>query len=120
MTVELADSEARAVVHVLGRLIRDAAVAGRPTPHSVLDLWRRLDQTVEVSSRRQRERAVGEQLGESRIGTRAAAALLGWGTRRVQRHVADLGGELIAGRLVFDEHAVREYANALQDKEIQR
>ncbi|WP_207358222.1 hypothetical protein [Mycolicibacterium sp. S2-37] len=117
MTLDAAES--RAVLHLVGALIRERAVAGRPCPHDVLAFHRRLAEAVEVSSRRQCEATCREELGESRIGTRQAAALLGWGPRRVQRHVADLGGELVAGRLVFDERAVIEYANALRDREIQ-
>lgn len=117
--VELDDAEARAVVHVLGRLIRDAAVAGRPTPNSVLELWRRLDHTVSVSSTRQPNGLQRIEFGVSRIGTRQAAAILGRGERWVQRHAADLDGEKIGERLVFDERTVREYGQALRTQGIE-
>lgn len=115
--VELDDDEARAIALALGAMIRDYAKAGRPTPRQVVALYRRIDQACEVSSRRQLEVVRREELGESRVGSRQAAALLGWNVRRVQRHVADLGGEMVGDRLIFDERAVRQYAEALQQKE---
>lgn len=112
--VELDEAEARAIAIVLSDVIRDYAKAGRPTPRRVVALYRRIDQACSVSSRRHVERVCREELGDKRIGSRQAAALLGWNVRRVQRLRADLGGELVGDRLVFDERAVREYAEALQ------
>jgi hypothetical protein len=117
VTLELA--EARAVLHLVGSLILDRAKAGRPLPYEVRAFHRHLANVVEVSSRRQSKELQQIEFGVSKIGTRQVAALLGWGPRRVQRHVADLGGELVAGRLVFDERTVNDYATALQDREIQ-
>ncbi len=116
--VTLDNNEARAVTELIGALIRERAVAGRPCAYEVRAFHRRLAAAVEVSSRRQSAAVCREELGVSRIGTRQAAALLGWGVRRTQRHAADLGGELVADRLTFDERTVREYAEALQGKEI--
>jgi hypothetical protein len=116
--VTLDDDDARIVTNLVDQLIRERAVAGRPIAYELRAFHRRLDAAVEVSSRRQSAAAHREELGVSRIGTRQAAALLGWGVRRTQRHAADLGGELVADRLTFDERTVREYAEALQSKEI--
>lgn len=115
MTVELDDGEARAIACVLGALIRDAAVAGRPTPHSMRELWRRLDHAVEVS---QRGQAPGGDPASSFIGTHLAAEILGWGERRVRRYAADLDGRLVGDRLLYPETSVREYAKAMQENRI--
>lgn len=118
--VTLDNDEARAVTQLIGQLIRERAVAGRPVANELRAFQRRLAAAVEVSSRRQSAAVVREELGVSRIGTRQAATLLGWGVRRTQRHASDLGGELVADRLTFDERTVREYAEALQSKEIHK
>ena len=117
-TISLDTAEARACMHLIGVLIRERAKAGRPTPHDVLHLYRRLDTAVSMSLRGQSKALRQRELGVSHVGTRVAAEILGWGVRRVRRHAADLGGKLVGDRLVFDEHEVREYATALQDREI--
>jgi hypothetical protein len=105
----------QAITLVFGGLIRERAVAGRPTPTGILGLYRLLDVAVQcVSSRRQREVLRREQSEVSRIGSKQAAAILGWEIRRVQRHTADLDGELVGDRWRYDERTVREYAKALQ------
>lgn len=116
MTVELDDREAAAIAAVFGGLIRDAAVAGRPTPHSVVRLWRRLNLAVEVSACGQRND--GDLKPSTQISTSDAARLIGWGERRTRRHANDLGACRVGGRLVYDEQAVREYAEAFQQKGI--
>jgi hypothetical protein len=115
--VELDDAEAHAITQLLDGLIRERAVQNRPTPHAMIALHRRLRNAVELSSRRQREALRLKESEASKIGSRLAADILGWGVRRVQRHAADLGAERVGDRLVFDEQAVRDYAQALQDKE---
>lgn len=117
--VTLEPAEARAVLHLVGALIRERATAGRPCPHEVLALHRRLANTVEMSSRRQSNAVRQIDFGVSKISTSQAAVILGRGPRWVQRHAADLDGEKVADRLMFDEKLVRDYANALQTREIQ-
>ena len=100
--VELARADAHAAVRVLGALIRERAIMGRPVSYGVQQLHSRL--------------RLADAAG-SLIGTRLAAEMLGWGERRVRRHAADLDGTLVGGRLLYPQASVREYADALHDKE---
>jgi hypothetical protein len=69
-----------------------------------------------VSSPRQE---TGNQLPDSNhdetawIGSRLAAQMLGCDIRTVQRRAGDLDGRKVAGKLVFRESFVREYAEGL-------
>jgi hypothetical protein len=47
------------------------------------------------------------------IGTPAAAEILGWTTKQVQRRTADLDGQKVGGKLMFRATAVAAYAEAL-------
>jgi hypothetical protein len=72
-------------------------------------------------TRQQRQAALEESdVCITRIGTALAAQLLGWSTRRVQRHADVLGGQMIGGRLVFRERDIANYSerNRLTIKEI--
>lgn len=117
MSVELDTSEAQAIVQLLDGLIRERAAQGGPTTHGMIALWRRLDNAITVSSRRQSEALRLKESGVSIVGTRWVAEHLGWTQRRVQRRYRDLHGQLVGDRLQFDERTVREYAKALQDRE---
>jgi len=117
VSVELSHNEASACVHLIGSLIRERTTAGRPTPHNVLCMYQRLNAAINMSPRGQSKVLRERELDQTKIGTRPAAEILGWHVRRVRRHTADLGGQLVGDRLMFDEHRVREYAKALQDKE---
>lgn len=115
MTVELPDAVASAAEHLVGVLVRERATAGRPVPHTVLDMYRQLGAAVEMSRRGQHSGS-GQEQSTSWIDTRAAASILGWNHRRVRRHHTDLDGRHIAGRLVYNQAAVREYAHAMQNR----
>jgi hypothetical protein len=115
--ITLDAAEARAVVVLIGALIRDWAVARRPVPYSVLRLHQRLNAAVSLSSSGQSKALRLRELNVSPITTRQAAEILKWVPRRVRRNAADLGGRLVGDRWTFDEHEVREYAKALQNKE---
>ncbi|UVO10867.1 hypothetical protein NM962_12595 [Mycobacterium sp. SVM_VP21] len=100
--VELTHEELRAVLWMCGEVVRPRQIAGQPCPPQVIALQDKLNQAW-VSSRRQQNGAV---LADStactqQVGTRKAAALLGWTERRVQRRAGLLHGEQIAGRWVF-------------------
>ena len=112
--VELARADAHAAVRVLGALIRERAIMGRPVPYGVQQLHSRLRLAVDVSSPGQ---SAGGDAAGSLIGTRLAAEMLGWGERRVRRHAADLDGRIVGGRMLYPQSSVREYADALHDKE---
>lgn len=114
----------RAALYASARLCREATIAGRPVPREVVELrdwaereWR------QPSPARQRIEAAEVELDANlrRVGTREAAHMLGWTTRRVQRHADMLDGQMVAGRLVFRVCDLHDYArsNRLQLKEIQ-
>ena len=85
------------------------------TREEVVDLLAWADQEWrQPSPTRQEAVAVAVALDETvrRVGTTTAARLLGWTTRRVQRHADMLGGQKIAGRLVFRVNDLRDYATS--------
>lgn len=122
--MNLSPTEVRACVFAVAQFRRAAAMAGRRVPPSVAALADRLDHELRfgVSPARQEcDCAAGqlESTGEHAmewIGTRMAAGILGWELRRVQRHAADLDGQLVGARWVFPRRSVDAYANGLEDK----
>lgn len=119
--LHLDDTELHWIVFALAELRRRRANAGGPVPHPVLALLDRLTlrrQHRPLSPPRQDfKAAAGESRGCEFIGSRCAAAMLGWNVRQVQRHRNDLDGLLIAGRLMFPADAVRDYRAALDRKQ---
>lgn len=108
--VVLDADDVQAAAYLVGATLRDRAVAGRPVPHNVLALYRRLDQAATLSRTRQETGCGAEQL--ELIGSRLAAKILGWTQRQVQRRAADLDGQIVGGRLTFDRAAVLAYKAA--------
>lgn len=116
MTFELDAREVRAAYHALARFTRERAIAGRGCPLAVVNLYRRLDAATrcpDAASPTRHQNEGGPAQSETWIGTRLACQVLGWGSRRVQRHAADLDGQLVGGRLVFPARTVHEYARAI-------
>lgn len=92
-------------------------IPGNPQAAWLLRLLRRLELDVALSHTRHDDTA-DEPCSEHEalVGTREAATLLGWTTRKVQRHQTDLDGrKLASGQLVFPANTVREYAEGLND-----
>lgn len=111
--VELDREELRAALFGLSTLVRERSIAGRGCPTEVVALRDRLEAEWRHPSptRQQRQAALEESdVCVTRVGTAAAAQMLGWSTRRVQRNADLLGGQMIAGRLVFRERDVADYA----------
>jgi hypothetical protein len=52
------------------------------------------------------------------IGSQQVSRILGWNIWTVQRRANDLDGRKVAGKYVFRESAVRDYAEALTDGEL--
>lgn len=118
--IRLDDDELHAIIYALSDLCRRRANAGAPVPHTLLALRDRLTLRRQHRPMARPRQGIGGAAGESRgcefIGSRCAAAILDWPLRTVQRHVADLDGQLIAGRLMFEARAIRDYREALDRK----
>jgi len=115
--VNLDDAEMRQVLYLAAQERRARLAAGHPPGDWLLRLERRLELEVAVSRSRQDE-SVNLQLSnhdDEWIGTRTAAACLGWTSRKVQRHAADFDGQLASCGWVFRAKAVLEYAAGLND-----
>lgn len=90
-----------------------AAANARVQPWNA-ELVRELELELAVSAAGQSDSADRACLEhEIWIGSDQAARILGWHVRTVRRRRNDLGGQKIAGALMFPESAVREYAEAL-------
>jgi hypothetical protein len=48
------------------------------------------------------------------LSARQVSDRIGWNVRRVQRHAAELGGELVDGRLLFKAAAIDEHLGGVQ------
>jgi hypothetical protein len=122
--MNLSPGEIRAAYFGLHAFKRGWARAGRPVSPAVLALLDRLDlaircpQAQAVSRVRHELHGATGELEAEWIGTAAAAKVLNWHQRQVQRRAADLDGRLVGGRLWFPARAVREYREALQEKGI--
>ena len=114
--MRLADEEVRAAYYCASELLRSRRLGGRPIPLWLRRWHARLDAEVRLSRTRQEfDGAPAELTAEDLwIGTPEAAALLGWSLRQVQRRAADLDGQMIAGRYMFRESAVRTYREELR------
>ena len=111
--------EIRAAYFAVSAYRRAHALAGRPVPHRMHQLYARLDtayRTPMSSTRHENDSGIGQS--NVWIGTRTAAQMLGWHPRRIQRHAADLDGQLIGGRLVFPAASIEQYRKALQKNRI--
>lgn len=109
--VVLPYAEAAAIEVTFGRLLREAAVARRPIPNDTRMLWKQLQ--LRVATSRSGQSSGADVSSSKQISTSEAATILGWHERRVRRHARDLDAATVAGRLVYDEHTVREYAKAI-------
>lgn len=86
------------------------------------ELIRALELELAVSPRRQTDGQVDACLEHEHddewIGSRQAAAILGWHERKVQRLAADLDGQKISGRdFLFNARHVRDYAAGLKTQQ---
>jgi len=96
---------------IFDRLAAEWVRFGRPMPESVRRARGILDRaiTCALSQSRQPDRGeVGELFEDNMIGTGEAAKLLGCDRKTVQRRAESLGGQLVAGRYVFDRNELDE------------
>lgn len=116
--MRLDDDAVRAAYACAAESLRNRVNQNVPVPFWLQSLYGRLDLEVRLSRTRQETDWDGEESEEkdSRwIGSPEAAAILGWSTRKVQRLAPDLDGQLTAGRWLFRESAVTDYAEAMRD-----
>jgi hypothetical protein len=112
----LDDDEVRQSAYCIGEVVRARRRGPGAVPPWLSRLIRRYELEIATSRSRQ-DQGPGMQPSEHEqwIGTREAAATLGWTSRRVQRHAADLEGRKISGKLVFRASVVVEYREGLTD-----
>ncbi|MGH3968897.1 MAG: hypothetical protein ACRDTV_12485 [Mycobacterium sp.] len=111
-------AELRQMLYCCAEELRARTQGKPPGPQPWLrNLVRRLEGEVAVASSRQE--SDGQQPHSEHevwIGSRQAARMLGCGLRTIQRRANDLDSQLVAGKLVFRESVVREYAEGLTDE----
>lgn len=115
--LSLDGDEVRAAYHAVAEFRRARALAGRPCPPQLEQLYRRLDTAyrVPLSPTRHESHCLAGK-SNAWLGTQLVSDMLGWNLRRVQRHAADLDGQLVSGRLVFPAASVEAYRKALQQR----
>ena len=105
--MNLSADDLQASYYCAAREIRRRQLAGQPVPPPVQKLFDRLDIEIRVSPAGRD--SGGDTAQSDPIGTKEAAMLLGLSPRQVRRIAADLDGQLVGGRLLFDRRTVPEY-----------
>jgi hypothetical protein len=115
--VNLSDGELRWLLYCTAEELRARARGKPPGPQPrLVNLVRRLELEVAVSSTRQEaDYETPESEHEVWIGSHLAAQELRWDIRQVQRLASDLEGRKVAGRWIFPESVVQQYAEGLTD-----
>jgi hypothetical protein len=111
--MELSAGELRQLAYCVSAVLR-ARRRQNQVRSWLVDLDRRL--TAEIVSRARRGTVSAEPHSDVWIGSPRAAEILGWSKRQVQRRAADLDGQIVAGRWLFRESTVHEYARGLGHK----
>jgi hypothetical protein len=114
------DVDTQAAYYCAASLVRRRTRTGEPIPAWLRQHHAGLDAEIRGMSRRGHE---GGEIGPSSgqlevqtlIGTKEAARLLSWSTKKVERHRRGLGGQLVSGRLIFDRSKVLEYARRIKN-----
>ncbi|MCV7285353.1 helix-turn-helix domain-containing protein [Mycolicibacterium wolinskyi] len=114
--MKLTDDEVQAALYCVVEVVDRRRRANIPVPPWMIQLARRLNLTSALSDRGHELDSGGEQSEPERlIGTREAAAILGFSPRHVRRIAGDLDGETISGRVLFSLSTVAEYAQEKTD-----
>lgn len=120
--VGLSAAEVRAGLYACASLRRERELGGRAVPREVAALEKRLAAEWSVLSN---DVATATSLSANvrdlkaqgtampTLGVGEVAALLGTNRRWVQRHAADLGGQRIANRWLFNERDIAKVRNQL-------
>lgn len=110
--MNLDEHQVRAVRYCVGEVVRRRLLTGAPVPG-----WlRRLDHTLRMSAHGP-ETAAGQPESKSEVvDSSEVAAILGCSTRHVRRLAADLDGQHVAGRWIFNRRNVIDYAEGKEKK----
>lgn len=107
MVVTLDDLTVRQAAHAVNELIRRRRLAGART-----QLWLAgLADKLTTATADGNPKSVATQHSKQPIDTAQAALILGVTPRRIRQLAADLDGQHIAGRWVFNRDTVTDYAN---------
>lgn len=104
--IELNGHQAQAARYCVAEVVRRRLLTGTPVPPWLRGLHQHL------SSAHGTETQVVQQESEVMIDTDEAAQILGCSTRYIRRIAADLDGQNIAGRWIFNRRNVTDYAEA--------
>jgi len=108
--------ELRAAYYCAAEVLRTRNLSGQPIPLWLRRHYAKLDTGIRSMSESGHESDCDSTQLETDglITAREAAVMLGRSKRQVQRIAADLGGQNIAGRWLFNPAAVREYAEEMR------
>lgn len=111
------ETEVRKLLYCCGQELRARAAGKPPGPQPwLVNLIRRLELDVALSSSRQSDDHDPSDLDhDDWVGSQQVCDILGWNIWTVQRRASDLEGRKVAGKLVFRERAVLQYAEGLTD-----
>ena len=102
--MNLTEHQVRAARYCVAEVVRRRLLNGAPVPPWLRTLHQHL------SSADGTECQVVQQQSEAMIDTAEAAQILGCSTRYIRRIAADLDGQHIAGRWIFNRRNVTDYA----------
>lgn len=114
--MNLPADELRAAYYCAAEVVRRRQLVGQPIPEWLHRHFDQLDAEVRLSrSGQEFDIAVGQlahsgPTSPSLISAHEAAQILGISKRQVQRLAADLDGQLIGGRWLFERETVETYA----------
>jgi excisionase family DNA binding protein len=115
--MNLSSDDLRAAYYCVAEVLRRRQLVGQPIPEWMRRHFDRLDAAVRGLSRSGHQAAGAvEQLphsgptSRSLISAHEAAQILGISKRQVQQLAADLDGQIIGGRWLFERETVETYA----------
>lgn len=109
--MSMAADDVRPAYYCAAEVMRHRQRAGQPIPHWLSRHFDQLDAKIRASeSGHESDRAAGQLDDEKLITAREAANIVGRSKRQVQRLAADLDGQIVGGRWLFQLNTVTEYA----------
>lgn len=106
----LTDDEAAGARYCIAEVIRLRRLTGQPIPAWLRSL------ACAMSSPGPEKQVVQSDSSKPEIGSAQAAKIIGCSRRHISRIHTDLDGRMVAGRWVFNEDAVLEYAREKKEK----
>ena len=116
--MNLSGTETRQILYCVAEEHRARAAGKPPGVQPWLSrLLQRVELEVAMLSSRQSEQPATSDLDHASdwIGSQQVSRILGWNIWTVQRRANDLDGRKVAGKYVFRESVVRDYAEGLKD-----